>query len=89
MIRRHVSRFRLHGSLVAYAAIRQEEAVFPKLNEKMDFTHEQEQHKDVHTFLDKFLTAIHAAQKNKAEFDAVKLKELVLSAKDALVYYEL
>ncbi|KAI0659133.1 hypothetical protein C8Q70DRAFT_152163 [Cubamyces menziesii] len=63
----------------------EEEAVFPKLNEKMDFTHEQEQHKDVHTFLDKFLTAIHAAQKNKAEFDAVKLKELVLSAKDALL----
>ena len=51
--------------------------------------YEQEQHKDVHTFLDKFLTAIRAAQKDKAEFDAVKLKELVLSAKDALVYYEL
>ncbi|KAI0324080.1 hypothetical protein GY45DRAFT_466949 [Cubamyces sp. BRFM 1775] len=62
----------------------EEESVFPVLNEKMDFSHEQEQHKEVHAFLDEFLATIHAAQKDKTKFDAVKLKGLVLSAKDSL-----
>ncbi|CDO74766.1 hypothetical protein BN946_scf185001.g14 [Trametes cinnabarina] len=60
----------------------EEAVVFPILNKKMDFSHEQDQHKAVHHFLDEFLAAIKAAQKDKSKFDAAKLKELMLNAKD-------
>ncbi|TCD62093.1 hypothetical protein EIP91_007493 [Steccherinum ochraceum] len=62
----------------------EEAGVFPALNKKMDFAHEQEQHKAVHDFLDKFLEKVKEAQKDHSKFDAPVWLELVESAKDTI-----
>ncbi|KAI0646261.1 hypothetical protein C8Q79DRAFT_1000642 [Trametes meyenii] len=62
----------------------EEATVFLVLSTKMDISHEKEQHKTIHGFLDEFLHAIKEAQKNTSKFDAAKLKDLMVSSKDAL-----
>ena len=59
--------------------------MFHTLSTKMDISNEKEQHKAIHGFLDEFLHMIKEAQKNTSSFDAAKLKELMVSSKDALV----
>ena len=59
--------------------------MFPFLNTKMDFSHEKEQHKDVHAFLDNFLEHIRAAQADHSKFDAKMLKEMMESASKVMV----
>ena len=55
------------------------------LNTKMDFSHEKEQHVEVHKFLDEFLEHIHAAQADHSKFDAKKLKEMMEAASTVMV----
>lgn len=59
--------------------------MFPFLSTKMDFSHEKEQHKEVHEFLDKFLDHIHTAQADPAKFDAKALKALMEGASTVMV----
>lgn len=63
----------------------QEATVFPILNEKMDFSHERDQHKELHDFLEKFLVVIKDARENTSKFNGEEIKELMLSAKDIMV----
>lgn len=63
----------------------QEATVFPILNKKMDFSHEKEQHTELHAFLDKFLATIKDAQAEPSKFNAVRLKELMVGSKDVMV----
>jgi len=62
----------------------EEATVFPFLNTKMDFGHEQEQHKAVHAFLDDFLERIKVAQADLSKFNAPSLLELAETSKDAM-----
>lgn len=67
-------------------ALRSQEAtVFPILNKKMDFSHEKEQHTELHAFLEKFLATIKDAQAEPSKFNAVELKELMVGSKDVMV----
>ncbi|KAI0777634.1 hypothetical protein BD413DRAFT_601961 [Trametes elegans] len=63
----------------------EEATVFRALNRKMDFSHEQEQHKDVHAFLDNFLVEVKAMQADPSTFDPAKLTRLMLGSQDALI----
>ncbi|KAI0371894.1 hypothetical protein BV20DRAFT_940822 [Pilatotrama ljubarskyi] len=62
-----------------------EATVFRALSTRMDFSHEREQHEEVHSFLVTFITAIEEAQRDLSRFDAAKLKGLLETAKDAIV----
>ncbi|KAH9849415.1 hypothetical protein C2E23DRAFT_737468 [Lenzites betulinus] len=62
----------------------EEATVFPILNEKMDFSHERDQHKELHDFLDKFLVVIKDAREDTSKFNGEDIKELMLSAKDIM-----
>lgn len=63
----------------------QEASVFPILNKRVDFSHEQEQHEEIHGFLDSFLAEIRNAQGDTSKFNAAELKRLMQSSKDAMV----
>ncbi|KAL1944080.1 hypothetical protein VTO73DRAFT_3898 [Trametes versicolor] len=62
----------------------EEATVFPILNKKMDFSHEKEQHTELHAFLEKFLATIKDAQAEPSKFNAVELKELMVGSKDVM-----
>ncbi|EIW55770.1 uncharacterized protein TRAVEDRAFT_50250 [Trametes versicolor FP-101664 SS1] len=62
----------------------EEATIFPVLSRKMDFSHEKEQHQELHAFLDKFLEIIKAAQADHTKFNAPQLKKLMESAKDVM-----
>lgn len=51
----------------------------------MDFSHEKEQHTELHAFLEKFLATIKDAQAEPSKFNAVELKELMVGSKDVMV----
>ena len=51
----------------------------------MDFSHEQEQHVQVHKFLDEYLEHIRAAQADHSKFDPKKLKEMMEAASTVMV----
>lgn len=53
----------------------------------MDFAHEQEQHKALHDFLDKFLEQVKAAQTDASKFDAPSLLEFTQNNKDVMVSF--
>ncbi|KAI0360731.1 hypothetical protein OH77DRAFT_1418730 [Trametes cingulata] len=62
----------------------EEATVFRVLSTRMDFSHEREQHEEVHSFLVNFIAAVKEAQKDLSRFNAAKLKGLLESAKDAM-----
>ncbi|KAH8079792.1 hypothetical protein BXZ70DRAFT_960543 [Cristinia sonorae] len=62
----------------------EEATVFPILNTKMDFAHEQEQHKAVHSFLDEFLAKVKRAQVDPNTFDAADWLSFMETHKDAM-----
>lgn len=51
----------------------------------MDFSHEREQHEELHAFLDKFLEIVKEAQAEHSKFNAPQLKQLMEAAKDVMV----
>ncbi len=51
----------------------------------MDFSHEKEQHTELHAFLEKFLATIKDTQAEPSKFNAVQLKELMVGSKDVMV----
>ena len=51
----------------------------------MDFAHEQDQHKIIHDFLDKFVETVKAAQADTSKFDASALLDLMHESKEVLV----
>ncbi|EKM53128.1 uncharacterized protein PHACADRAFT_259303 [Phanerochaete carnosa HHB-10118-sp] len=72
------------GESIVHHHDTEEASVFLILNKKMDFSHEQEQHKEVHSFLDNFLAKIRSAQKDNSNFNAAELKQLMQSSKEAM-----
>ena len=51
----------------------------------MDFSTEIEQHKVVHSSLEKLLHLIHSAQANHSTFKAEEMKELMIAFREPLV----
>lgn len=68
------------GDSIVHHHDTEEATVFPVLNQKMDFSHEQEQHVQVHQFLDEFLATVRAAQADHSKFDPKALKALMEGA---------
>ena len=51
----------------------------------MDFSHEQEQHKALHDFLEKYLASVQEAKKDTSKFNAVEMKQFMEGSKDVMV----
>jgi hypothetical protein len=62
-----------------------EKVVFPFLNQKLDFSHEIEQHKTIHAGVDELLPFIRAAKADPAKFDAPRMKEMMQALRGPLV----
>ncbi|KAI0826673.1 hypothetical protein BC628DRAFT_1319755 [Trametes gibbosa] len=62
----------------------EEATVFPILNKRMEFSHEQDQHKKLHEFLERFLELVTAARADATRFSGIRLKQLMMSAKDMM-----
>ncbi|KAF8574056.1 hypothetical protein K439DRAFT_1420908 [Ramaria rubella] len=56
----------------------EETVFFPFANQKLDFSHEMEQHKDIHAGLDRLIDTIQAAQTNHSLFDAAQMKKMMV-----------
>ncbi len=63
----------------------QELVVFPFLNQKMDFSREEEQHKVIHDTLEKLLAIIQSAKEKPAQFKPDEMRELMVNFKEPLV----
>ncbi len=59
--------------------------MFPLLNQKLDFSGEQEEHKVVHKFLTEYLGYVREAQTDTSKFDPHKLKDMMNAVHEPLV----
>ncbi|PSR83537.1 hypothetical protein PHLCEN_2v5691 [Hermanssonia centrifuga] len=65
----------------------EELVVFPFLNQKMDFSREEEQHKVIHDTLEKLLAIIQSAKEKPAQFKPDEMRELMVNFKEPLVVH--
>lgn len=58
---------------------------FPLLNQKLDLSGEQEQHRGIHAFISGFLEYITSTRSNPMQFSAEKLKNMMKEVHESLV----
>jgi hypothetical protein len=58
--------------------------VFPFLNQKLDFSHEIEQHKVIHAGVDEVIASIRAAKADPTKFDPSHVKDLMQKLREPL-----
>ncbi|KAK9366117.1 hypothetical protein V1509DRAFT_307047 [Lipomyces kononenkoae] len=63
----------------------EENTLFPILNTKLDFSQEQEQHKEMHDSIEKFSAYIRAARADNTKFDAKLLLQVLSDSKEVLL----
>lgn len=51
----------------------------------MDFSHEQEQHKALHDFLEKYLASIQEVKKDTSKFNALEMRQFMEGSKAVMV----
>ncbi|KAK9369048.1 hypothetical protein V1509DRAFT_620966 [Lipomyces kononenkoae] len=63
----------------------EEHMMFPFLNAKLDFSKEEEQHKQIFDQIEKFAISVRAAREDNSKFDAALLLQVLTVVKDLLL----